>query len=167
MKSENTSDGRTSLTVTFGTGTDLDTAQVLVQNRVALAEPLLPEEVKRLGVDVRKNSPDLMMVIHLLSPDGSRDNLYVSNYARTQVVDRLARIKGVGEARLIAERAYAMRVWIDPERAQSLGLTADEVVSALRQNNLQVAAGSINSSFGVQIVNFLRFPVNAHALISE
>ncbi len=144
MKSENTSDGRTSLTVTFGTGTDLDTAQVLVQNRVALAEPLLPEEVKRLGVDVRKNSPDLMMVIHILSADGSRDNLYVSNYARTQVVDRLARIKGVGEARLVAERAYAMRIWIDPERARSLGLTANEVVAALRENNLQVAAGTIN-----------------------
>ncbi len=144
MKSENTADGRTSLTVTFGTGTNLDTAQVLVQNRVALAEPLLPEEVKRLGVDVRKNSPDLMMVIHILSPDGSRDNLYVSNYARTQVVDRLARIKGVGEARLVAERAYAMRIWIDPDRAQSMGLTANEVVTALRQNNLQVAAGTIN-----------------------
>lgn len=144
MKSENTADGRTSLTVTFEQGTDLDIAQVLVQNRVALAEPLLPEEVTRQGVDIRKNSPDLMMVIHLLSPDGSRDNLYVSNYARTQVVDRLARIDGVGEARIVAERAYAMRVWIDPERAQSFGMTANEVVAALRENNAQIAAGTIN-----------------------
>lgn len=144
MKSENTADGRTSLTVTFKQGTDIDTAQVLVQNRVALAEPFLPEEVQRQGVNVRKNSPDLMMVIHILSPDDSRDSLYVSNYARTQVIDRLARIPGVGEARLVAERAYAMRVWIDPERAYTLGLTANDVIDALRQNNVQIAAGVIN-----------------------
>jgi len=144
MKSENTSDGRTSLNITFKPGTDLDTAQVLVQNRIAIAEPLLPEEVTRQGIDIRKNSPDLMMVIHILSSDGSRDNLYVSNYARTQVVDRLARIEGVGEARIVAERAYAMRIWIDPERAQSFGMTATEVVAALRENNTQIAAGTIN-----------------------
>lgn len=144
MKSENTADGRTSLTVTFKQGTDLDIAQVLVQNRVALAEPFLPEEVQRQGIDVRKNSPDLMMVIHILSPDGSRDGLYVSNYARTQVIDRLARIPGVGETRLAAERAYAMRVWIDPDRAYSRGMTAMDIVNALRQNNVQVAAGVIN-----------------------
>jgi len=144
MKSENTADGRTSMSVTFEQGTDIDIAQVLVQNRVALAEPFLPEEVQRQGVNVRKNSPDLMMVIHVLSPDASRDSLYVSNYARTQVIDRLARINGVGEARLVAERAYAMRVWIDPERAYTLGLTANDVVSGLRQNNVQIAAGVIN-----------------------
>ena len=109
MKSENTANGQTSLTVTFKPGTDLDTAQVLVQNRVSLAEPLLPLEVQRLGVDVRKNSPDLMMVIHILSPDGSRDSLYVSNYARTQVVDRLARIEGVGEARFF-EFGHSRRI---------------------------------------------------------
>ena len=144
MKSENTADGRTSLTVTFKQGTDIDIAQVLVQNRVALAEPFLPEEVQRQGVNVRKNSPDLMMVIHVLSPDASRDSLYVSNYARTQIIDRLARIQGVGEVRLVAERAYAMRVWIDPERAYTLGLTANDVVEGLRQNNVQIAAGVIN-----------------------
>ena len=144
MKSENTADGRTSLNITFEQGTDLDTAQVLVQNRIAIAEPLLPEEVTRQGINVRKNSPDLMMVIHLLSPDGSRDNLYVSNYAKTQVVDRLARIDGVGEARIVAERAYAMRIWIDPERAQSFGMTATEVLAAVRTNNAQIAAGVIN-----------------------
>jgi HAE1 family hydrophobic/amphiphilic exporter-1 len=144
MKSENTADGRTSLNVTFKPGTNLDIAQVLVQNRIAMAEPLLPEEVTRQGIDIRKNSPDLMMVIHILSSDGSRDNLYVSNYARTQVVDRLARIEGVGEARIVAERAYAMRIWIDPERAQAFGMTATEVVAALRENNTQIAAGTIN-----------------------
>lgn len=144
MKSENTADGRTSLNITFEQGTDLDTAQVLVQNRIAIAEPLLPEEVTRQGINVRKNSPDLMMVIHMLSPDGSRDNLYVSNFAKTQVVDRLARIDGVGEARIVAERAYAMRIWIDPERAQSFEMTANEVLSAVRADNAQIAAGVIN-----------------------
>ncbi|MDX1573916.1 MAG: multidrug efflux RND transporter permease subunit [Methylophaga sp.] len=144
MKSENTADGRTSLNITFEQGTDLDTAQVLVQNRIAIAEPLLPEEVTRQGINIRKNSPDLMMVIHLLSPDDSRDNLYVSNYAKTQVVDRLARIDGVGEARIVAERAYAMRIWIDPQKAQSFEMTANEVLAAVRANNAQIAAGVIN-----------------------
>ena len=144
MKSENTADGRTSLTVTFEQGTDIDIAQILVQNRVALAEPFLPQEVQRQGVNVKKNSPDLMMVVHILSSDNSRDALYVSNYARTQVIDRLSRIQGVGETILIAERAYAMRIWIDPERAHSLGLTANEIVGALRRNNVQIAAGILN-----------------------
>ncbi len=144
MKSENTSSGTTSLSVVFKPGTDLDTAQVLVQNRVSLATPSLPQEVTRQGIDVRKNSPDLMMVVHILSKDGSRDALYVSNYAKTQVVDRLARIEGVGEARLFAERAYAMRIWIDPERAASFDMTAGEIVAALRANNVQVPAGALN-----------------------
>ena len=144
MKSDNTSNGATSLTVTFKQGTDLDVAQVQVQNRVALAEPRLPEEVRRQGISVTKNSPDLMMVIHILSPDGSRDGLYVSNYARTQIYDRLARINGVGSLFIAAERAYAMRVWIDPEKAYIRGMTANDVVTALRQNNVQIAAGIIN-----------------------
>ena len=144
MRSESTGDGRLALNVTFELGTDLDFAQVLVQNRVAIAEPRLPEEVRRLGVNVRKSSPDLMMVVHVLSPDGSRDQLYLSNFARTQVLDRLARINGVGEARIFAERAYSMRIWLDPERIASFDLTASEVVEALRQNNVQVASGTLN-----------------------
>ena len=144
MKSENTADGRTSLTVTFEQGTDINTAQILVQNRVALAEPFLPQEVQRQGINVEKNSPDLMMVIHILSPDDSRDGLYVSNYARTQVIDRLARIPGVGKAFIGAERAYAMRIWIDPERAFALGMTANEIIAAVRRNNVQIAAGVLN-----------------------
>ncbi|WCL55304.1 efflux RND transporter permease subunit [Gimibacter soli] len=144
MLSQATGDGLLTITVTFATGTDLDDAQVLVQNRVAIAEPRLPEEVRRLGVITRKNSPDLMMVIHLSSPDGSRDQLYISNYAKTQIVDRLARIEGVGEARIFAERAYSMRVWLDPDRIAARELTAGDVVSALRRNNLQVASGVIN-----------------------
>ncbi len=144
MRSESTGDGRLTLTVTFKLGTDLDFSQVLVQNRVAIAEARLPEPVRRLGVTVQKSSPDLMMVIHLLSPDGSRDQLYISNYGRTQIVDRLARINGVGEARIFAERAYSMRIWLDPERAASFNITPGEVVDALRQNNVQVASGIIN-----------------------
>ena len=142
--SQSTSDGRLSVNVVFELGTDLDQAQVLVQNRVAIAEARLPEEVRRLGVNTQKSSPDLMMVIHMFSDDGSRDQLYVSNYARTQIVDRLARIDGVGQARLFAERAYSMRVWLDPERIQGFGMTAGEVISALRNNNIQVASGVLN-----------------------
>ncbi|MEQ9488349.1 MAG: multidrug efflux RND transporter permease subunit [Alphaproteobacteria bacterium] len=144
MLSQSTADGRLTLTITFELGTDLDEAQVLVQNRVSIAEPRLPEEVRRLGVSTRKNSPDLMMVIHLLSPDDSRDQLYISNYARTQVIDRLARIEGVGQATIFAERAYSMRIWLDPERVAAYDLTASEVVAALRQNNIQVASGAVN-----------------------
>jgi hydrophobe/amphiphile efflux-1 (HAE1) family protein len=144
MKSENTGDGRMTLTVTFRLGTDLDDAQVLVQNRVAIAEPRLPEAVRRLGVTVQKSSPDLMMVIHILSPDGSRDNLYISNYARSQIVDELARLDGVGQVTVFGERAYSMRVWLDPDRIAAFRMTAGEVVAALRSNNVQVAAGTLN-----------------------
>ena len=144
MLSQSTGDGRVTISVTFKLGTDIEDAQVLVQNRVAIAVPRLPEEVRRLGVNVLKSSPDLMMVIHMLSPDGSRDQLYISNYARTLVVDRLARIDGVGRATVFAERAYSMRIWLDPELVAARGLTAGEVVSALRANNVQVASGIIN-----------------------
>jgi HAE1 family hydrophobic/amphiphilic exporter-1 len=144
MLSQATSDGRLVLTITFTLGTDLDKAQVLVQNRVAIAEPRLPEAVRRLGVSTRKNSPDLMMVIHIKSPDGSRDNLYLSNYAKTQIIDRLARVPGVGDARIFAEREFSMRVWLDPDLAAARGLTAGEMVAALRENNLQVASGVLS-----------------------
>ena len=144
MLSQATSDGRLNLTVTFKQGTDLDDAQVLVQNRVAIAEPRLPEDVRRLGVQTRQNSPDLMMVVHMLSPDGSRDQLFISNYARTQVVDRLLRLEGVGQATIFGERAFSMRVWLDPDRIAARGLTPGEVVAALRTNNIQVASGAVN-----------------------
>jgi len=144
MVSQATGDGQLTITITFNLGTNLDQAQVLVQNRVATAEPRLPEAVRRLGIVTQKSSPDLMMVIHMYSDDGSRDQLYVSNYARTQVIDRLARIEGVGQARLFAERAYSMRIWLDPERIAARNMTAGEVVNALRINNIQVASGIIN-----------------------
>ena len=144
MLSQSTGDGNMSLSITFELGTDIDQAQVLVQNRVAAAEARLPEEVRRLGIQTQKSSPDLMMVIHMLSPDGSRDQLYISNYASTQVVDQLARISGVGRATVFAERAYSMRVWLDPDLVAARGLTAGEVVAALREYNVQVASGIIN-----------------------
>ncbi|MDH3666204.1 MAG: multidrug efflux RND transporter permease subunit [Paracoccaceae bacterium] len=144
MLSQSTGDGNMNLSVTFELGTDVDEAQVLVQNRVSAAEARLPEEVRRLGVTTQKSSPDLMMVIHMLSPDGSRDQLYISNYARTQVIDQLARIDGVGRATVFAERAYSMRIWLDPDLLAARGLTAGEAVAALRANNVQVASGILN-----------------------
>jgi hydrophobe/amphiphile efflux-1 (HAE1) family protein len=143
QSSQSTGDGRLTITVTFKLGTDLDTAQVLVQNRVALAEPALPEEVRRQGVVVRKTSPSWLMAVNVLSPDGSLDRSYVSNYALTQLKDRLSRVDGIGDVSIFGARDYAMRVWIDPGRASTLGLTAGEVVQALRSQNVQVAAGVV------------------------
>ena len=144
MLSQATADGDLTITVTFELGTDLDTAQVLVQNRVTIAEPRLPEEVRARGVNVRKNSPDLMMVIHLNSPDGSLDQLYISNYGTLQVRDVISRVKGVGDARLFGAREYSMRLWLDPERLAELNLTAGDVVAAVEGQNVQVASGALN-----------------------
>ncbi|MGE3968652.1 MAG: efflux RND transporter permease subunit, partial [Dongiaceae bacterium] len=144
MVSQSTGDGNLKLTVTFALGTDLDDAQVLVQNRVAVAEPRLPEEVRRIGVTVRKNSPDMLMVIHLSSPDGSRDQLYMSNLATLQVRDVLSRIDGVGDVRIFGARDYSMRIWLDPDRVAARGLTAGDVVAALQAQNVQVASGVLN-----------------------
>ncbi|MFC3784868.1 hydrophobe/amphiphile efflux-1 (HAE1) family protein [Sphingopyxis italica] len=143
MSSQSTGDGAVTITVTFKIGTDLDAAQVLVQNRVAIATPRLPETVQRLGVVTRKTSPDFLMVVNLVSPDKSLDRAYISNYALTQLRDRLSRIDGVGDVRLFGARDYAMRVWIDPGRAAALDLTAGEIVAALRRENVQVAAGTL------------------------
>ena len=144
MTSQSTSDGSMSLAVTFKLGTDLDTAQVLVQNRVSTALPRLPEEVRSIGVTVTKQSPDLMMVIHLSSPDGTRDLLYISNYATLHVKDVLARVDGVGNVTIFGARDYSMRIWLDPEKLAVRNLTAGDVVNALRAQNVQVAAGVIN-----------------------
>jgi HAE1 family hydrophobic/amphiphilic exporter-1 len=144
MTSQSTSDGSMSLAVTFKLGTNLDTAQVLVQNRVSTALPRLPEEVRSIGVTVTKQSPDLMMVIHLSSPDGTRDLLYISNYATLHVKDVLARIEGVGNVTIFGARDYSMRIWLDPEKLAIRNLTAGDVISALRGQNVQVAAGVIN-----------------------
>ena len=144
INSQSTGDGRVTINVVFKPGTNVDQAQVLVQNRVSAAEPRLPEEVRRLGLQVRKASPDLMMVIHLTSPDGSRDQQYISNYTNLYVRDELLRIDGIGNATVFGARDYAMRIWLDPAQVASRSLTAGEVVAALRAANLQVAAGAIN-----------------------
>jgi HAE1 family hydrophobic/amphiphilic exporter-1 len=143
MTSQSTADGVMTLNVVFEIGTDLDTAQVLVQNRIAIAEPRLPEEVRRLGVTTSKSSPDLMMVVHLESPNGTYDDLYISNYALLQVRDVLARIDGVGSINVFGAREYSMRIWLDPERLNFVGLTAADVVGALRAQNVQVAGGTL------------------------
>lgn len=145
MSSYSTSDGSMALTITFKLGTDLDTAQVLVQNRVAIAEPRLPEDVRRLGVTTTKSSPDLMMVVHMLSPDNSYDQLYVSNYAKTRVRDLLLRLQGVGSVSIFGEREYSLRIWLDPEKLQNSGLTAGDVVQALREQNVQVSGGALGT----------------------
>jgi hydrophobe/amphiphile efflux-1 (HAE1) family protein len=144
MRSSATGDGSMSITITFALGTDLDAAQVLVQNRVASAEPRLPETVRRIGVVTQKNSPDLMMVVNLFSPDDSYDQLYIANYAVLQIRDELSRLNGVGQVLLFGASEYAMRVWLDPSLIQSLGLTAGDVVAALRAQNLQISAGVMN-----------------------
>lgn len=145
MSSYSTGDGSMALSVTFRLGTDLDQAQVLVQNRVSIATPRLPEEVRRLGVTTTKSSPDLMMVIHMLSPDDSYDQLYVSNYARSNVRDVLLRLEGVGDLIIFGEREYSLRVWLDPEKLSIYGMTAGDVVNALREQNVQVSGGSLGA----------------------
>ena len=146
ISSQSTGDGRLVVTVVFRQEVDADQAQVLVQNRVAVAEPRLPEEVRRLGITVRKESPDFLMVVHVTSPDGSRDHEYISNYATLNIKDRIARIDGVGDAQVFGARDYAMRVWLDPDRIAARGLTAGEVVDALRRANVQVAAGALGQA---------------------
>ncbi|MGF7154205.1 efflux RND transporter permease subunit [Novosphingobium gossypii] len=145
MDSQSTGDGKVTITVTFKIGTDLDAAQVLVQNRVAIAEPRLPEAVRSMGVVTKKASPDFLMVVNLQSPNGTYDRDYISNYALTQVKDRLARLDGVGDVQTFGARDYGMRIWIDPGRAAQLNLTAGEIVAALRAQNVQISAGSIGA----------------------
>jgi multidrug efflux pump len=145
MSSQSTSDGVMLLTVTFRLGTDVDTAQVQVQNRVSQALPRLPEDVRRVGVTTLKASPDLLMVVHLTSPEGRYDTVYLRNYATLQVRDVLARLPGMGDVRLFGAGDYSMRIWLDPERIASRSLTAGDVVRAVREQNVQVAAGVIGA----------------------
>ncbi len=143
MESSSTATGTMTLNITFAQGTDLDQAQVLVQNRVAIAEPRLPAEVRQVGVTTRKSSPDLLLVVNLISPDNSRDSLYISNYANLRIKDVLARLDGVGDVTVFGSREYSMRVWLDMDKVASLDLTAGDVVAALREQNVQVASGVI------------------------
>jgi hydrophobe/amphiphile efflux-1 (HAE1) family protein len=143
MFSQATSDGVMTLTVTFKLGTNLDTAQVQVQNRVAQAENRLPEEVRQLGITTTKTSPDLLMVVHLFSPDKRYSDIYVRNYATLQVRDTLARLPGVGDVPIFGSGDYAMRIWLDPNKVSAKGLTASDIVAAIREQNVQVASGAV------------------------
>jgi multidrug efflux pump len=143
MSSQSSNDGTYQLNVTFKVGTDLNMAQVLVQNRVNLAMPTLPDVVKQIGVTTTKRSPDLMMIINLVSPDGRYDQLYLSNYMLIQVKDEIARLDGVGDAMIFGQRDYSMRVWLDPDLLAIRDMTSGDVVRALREQNVQVAAGQI------------------------
>jgi multidrug efflux pump len=143
MFSKSTNDGQMYLDVTFNVGTDLNMAQVLVQNRVAIAEAKLPEEVKRQGVTTKKKSPAILLCVNLISPDQRYDQLYLSNYATIQVKDALARLPGIGDVSFLGARDYSMRIWLDPEKLASQNMTASDVTKALREQNVQVAAGRL------------------------
>ncbi len=144
MSSQSTGDGKLTITVTFRIGTDLNVAQMLTQNRVQNALSRLPEDVQRLGVQVRKSTPNILLAVHLYSPDSSRDTLYMSNYATLHVKDALARLPGVGDVQLMGAREYAMRIWLDPDKVAARDISAGEVLAALRAQNLQVSAGILN-----------------------
>ena len=167
MFSQAASDGTLTLTVTFKLGTDPDLAQQLVQNRVNQALPRLPRgDAQALGVTTIKSSPDLTMVVHLNSPDGRYDMLYLRNYAVLNVKDRLAKIEGVGSVQLFGSGDYAMRIWLNPEKIAERGMTADDVVDAIRQQNVQVAAGVINGPpYGQS--GRLQLPINVQGRLSE
>ncbi|NKN38804.1 efflux RND transporter permease subunit [Agrobacterium sp. a22-2] len=166
MSSQATTDGLMTLTVTFKLGTDPDQAQQLVQNRVGQAEPRLPEEVRRLGVTTIKSSPDLMMVVHLTSPEGRYDMTYLRNYALINVKDRLARIDGVGQVQLFGSGDYSMRIWLDPQKMAQLGLSASDIVDEIRAQNIQAAAGVIGASPNLEGVD-LQLSVNAQGRLQS
>lgn len=145
MTSQSSADGRVVIQIAFELGTDLDRAQVQVQNRVAIAEPRLPEPTRRLGITTKKISPNMLMVINLVSPNKTYDQTYMGNYAALQVKDKLARIKGIGDVQIFGAAEYAMRIWLDPGKIASMDLTAGEVVAALRSQNIQIASGTLNT----------------------
>ncbi|MFO0912346.1 MAG: multidrug efflux RND transporter permease subunit [Pirellulales bacterium] len=166
MSSNCSADGGYALTVTFGIGMDLDTAQVLVQNRVAAAESLVPEEVRRQGIMVKKQSTDIVLVISLTSPDQTLDSLFMANYATLRLRDELSRVSGVGGVDVRGGADYAMRVWLDPERLSARNLTTQDVIAALRDQNVQVAAGQIGQAPAPEGQQ-LQFPVTALGRLSD
>ena len=166
MGSQATTDGVMTLTVTFKLGTDADKAQQLVQNRVSQAEPRLPEEVRRLGVTTVKSSPDITMVVHLVSPNDRYDINYLRNYAVLNVKDRLARIQGVGQVQIFGGGDYSMRVWLDPQKVAQRGLSAGDVVNAIRSQNVQAAAGVVGASPGLPGVD-LQLSINAQGRLQS
>src|SRR3954464_6102790 len=166
MSSQATTDGLMTLNVTFRLGTDPDKAQQLVQNRVSQAEPRLPSEVRTLGITTIKSAPDLTMVVHLLSPNGRYDMTYLRNYAVLNVKDRLARINGVGQVQLFGSGDYSMRVWLDPQKVAERGLSAGDVVRAIREQNIQAAAGVVGASPGLPGVD-MQLSINAQGRLQS
>jgi multidrug efflux pump subunit AcrB len=144
MSSQSTGDGKLTITVTFRIGTDLNVSQMLTQNRVQDALPRLPEDVQRLGVHVRKATPNILLAVHIYSPDSSRDSLYLSNYTTLHIKDTLARLQGMGDVQFQGSREYAMRIWLEPDKVAANNLSGSEVLAALRGQNLQVSAGILN-----------------------
>jgi multidrug efflux pump len=165
MSSQSTSDGLMTLTITFKIGTNPDLATQLVQNRVNQALPRLPQETQQLGVTTVKSSPDLTMVVHLLSPDGRYDDVYLRNYAVINVKDRLARLPGIGDVRLFGSGDYAMRIWLDPRKVAERNLSADDVVNAIRNQNVDVAAGVIGGSPAIPGTDY-QIAVNARGRLN-
>jgi multidrug efflux pump len=167
MGSKSTNDGQMNLDVTFELGTNLDTAQVLVQNRVAVAEAKLPEEVKRTGVTTKKKSPSILMCVNLISPGNKYDQLYLSNYAALNVKDELARITGVGDVAYLGPRDYSMRIWLDPNKLATRQMTVSEVIQAIREQNVQVAAGRLGAPPIPQGINLsFQLPVSTKGRLS-
>jgi multidrug efflux pump len=166
MSSQSANDGSYSLSVTFKPGVNLNFAQVLVQNRVNLALPLLPDVVKQVGVTTRKRNPDILLIVSIYSPTGTKDQLYLSNFATLQVADELRRVDGVGDVFLFGQQDYSMRVWVDPDRLASLNLTAGDVVAAIREQNQQVAAGQLAQPPVTNVPPF-EFPITTVGRLSE
>ncbi|HWK52653.1 MAG TPA: efflux RND transporter permease subunit, partial [Steroidobacter sp.] len=154
MNSSSSSDGRMTLTATFKTGTDPDEALVEINNRIAAATPMLPEEVRRLGVTARKSMSSILGLVSLQSPDGRYDDVFLNNYALLNIVDELKRVPGVGDALLFGLRYYSMRIWMDPDRMRALGMTPSDIIQALRDQNAQLPAGSIGAPPLTEPVNF-------------
>ena len=167
MSTQCNNDGSMQLTATFALGTNLDIAQVQVQNRVALAEPQLPEEVRRQGVTVRKSSPDLTLAVQIFSPDGRYDRLYLSNFVTLQIRDQLARLPGVGDIRVFGARDYSMRLWLDPQKMAARSITAGDVVASVREQNVQVAAGVVGAPPLPEGAAGFQYTVNAHGRLQD
>ena len=165
MSSQATTDGVLTLTVTFKIGTDLELAETQVQNRVQRALPRLPDEVRQIGVITQKSSPDLTMVVHILSPDSRYDELYLRNYAVLNVKDVLQRIPGMGQVLVFGAGDYAMRVWLDPQKLSSRNLTASDVTRAIREQNMQVAAGVVGAPPAARDTDF-QLSVNAQGRLT-
>jgi hydrophobe/amphiphile efflux-1 (HAE1) family protein len=167
MSSQSTNTGNLKLTVTFKVGTNLDVAQVQVQNRVAIAQPQLPPEVQREGIIVKKASPDITLALAFFSPDGSRDALFLSNYVTLQLKDEIARLPGVGDTNLFGVRDYSMRLWLDPDQMAARNMTAGDVVNAVRDQNIQVAAGIVGGPPLTKGSSAFQYTLNAQGRLTD